>query len=365
MDPYKVLLSSVLIVASAFSANASGTSGVEWLGQTHDFGAFHEEMGTVNTSFRFINTGDSPIYILYARANCGCTTPRYSRDPVAPGDTAVVSVGFNPTGRVGKFEKYIVVDTGTGDDGERTRSKLVIHGTVIGSSNTISGRYPVDAGPLKFKSSAAALGQVLKGKLASASLSGYNRGNDSISPSVEGLPEYLTATVRPEKVAPGENVSILISMDSRKCDKWGIVTDNITIVADTAKRDFSTVAIIMEDFSSLTPEELAQSPSINMDDRIAAGAISRAGGEKRYTVAVTNRGKSPLMLRRVYTTEPGIAAYAEKSEIAPGETSNIVVIIDPSELSKQSDKLGGRILIITNDPSEPQAVLKVEGIVED
>ncbi|WP_290452762.1 DUF1573 domain-containing protein, partial [Duncaniella muris] len=83
-------LCALLLGSAAFMAKADG-QGI-WLEQKHDFGAFDEDLGTVYCDFRLINASDEPIAIISARANCGCTKPEYSRDPIAPGDTAVIRV---------------------------------------------------------------------------------------------------------------------------------------------------------------------------------------------------------------------------------------------------------------------------------
>lgn len=358
-----ILTASLFLMTGA--AASAQTTGVEWLGENHDFGAFHEESGIVNTVFRFVNTSDEPIYILGARANCGCTTPSYPRDPIAPGDTAFVTVGFNPLGRVGKFSKYILVDTGSPEKGSRERTKLTICGTVIGSSNTIAGRYPVEVGPLKLRSAVAPMGEAVKGRIATASIAGYNRGEDSIVPRVTGLPDYMTATIRPEKVAPGEMVNILFSLDTHNCDQWGIVTQACNVECDTASTDVNVVAIVVEDFSRLTPEELAQSPTIAVPSQIVIGDISLSGKTIEVKEKITNRGKTPLLLRRVYTTDPGVEVYAKSDKIAPGKSTDLVVRVDPARLRKDTKALNSRIIVIANDPTSPQTTLRAVGIVTD
>ncbi len=85
------------------AADDAVANGVEWLGTSHDFGAFDESMGVVETEFRFVNRGDEPVVILAARANCGCTTPRYRRDAVAARRYGFGGGGVQPVGARGAF----------------------------------------------------------------------------------------------------------------------------------------------------------------------------------------------------------------------------------------------------------------------
>ncbi|WP_262246330.1 DUF1573 domain-containing protein [Parapedobacter soli] len=73
-----------------------------------DFGVITEGK-KVEHEFRFTNTGSSPLIISNVQASCGCTTPEYSKNPIAPGDEGLVKVVFNSAGQVGKQHKVITV----------------------------------------------------------------------------------------------------------------------------------------------------------------------------------------------------------------------------------------------------------------
>lgn len=73
----------------------------------HDFGKI--QIGRP-VSHRFIlkNTGTEPISIETVMASCGCTTPRWDKKAVAPGDTTGIEVGYNAA-EEGPFEKPVTV----------------------------------------------------------------------------------------------------------------------------------------------------------------------------------------------------------------------------------------------------------------
>jgi hypothetical protein len=58
--------------------------------------------------FKFKNTGKAPLIITQIDKSCGCTTPEWSKDPVAPGKTGEITVKYD-TNRTGSFEKTITV----------------------------------------------------------------------------------------------------------------------------------------------------------------------------------------------------------------------------------------------------------------
>ncbi|MCD9853559.1 DUF1573 domain-containing protein [Epilithonimonas sp. JDS] len=76
--------------------------------------------------FTVKNTGDKPLIISEVKPSCGCTTPEWSKDPVLPGKTAQIKVGYN-TGIKGPFNKLIEVYS---NDPANNRSVLYIKGNV-------------------------------------------------------------------------------------------------------------------------------------------------------------------------------------------------------------------------------------------
>lgn len=77
---------------------------------THDFGTFSEEDPVVTTTFKFKNTGDTPLVIHQAIASCGCTVPEYTKEPIKPGAKGEIKVTYNGAGRFpGKFRKTITI----------------------------------------------------------------------------------------------------------------------------------------------------------------------------------------------------------------------------------------------------------------
>ncbi|MDY6121578.1 MAG: DUF1573 domain-containing protein [Porphyromonas sp.] len=85
----------------------------------HDFGTIKEANGKVHHEFTVINSGKSPLVITRVVASCGCTTPEYEQEPIAPGKTGKIKVTYNPAGRPGPFVKTIAVYS-NGKDGAFT-----------------------------------------------------------------------------------------------------------------------------------------------------------------------------------------------------------------------------------------------------
>ncbi|HEY0678867.1 MAG TPA: DUF1573 domain-containing protein [Chitinophagaceae bacterium] len=73
----------------------------------HDFGKIPQGR-PVTYAFEIINTGKEPLKLDDVQASCGCTTPEWSKDAIAPGATATIRVGYNAYAE-GYFEKPITI----------------------------------------------------------------------------------------------------------------------------------------------------------------------------------------------------------------------------------------------------------------
>lgn len=74
---------------------------------TFDFGKIPQGR-PVTHNFEVINKGTSPIIIESVEASCGCTTPEWSQEPIAPGAGTFIKVGFNAATE-GPFNKAITI----------------------------------------------------------------------------------------------------------------------------------------------------------------------------------------------------------------------------------------------------------------
>lgn len=76
---------------------------------SYDFGTIKEANGKISHTFQIKNQGDMPLVITRVIASCGCTTPEWTKEPIAPGKTGDIKVTYDPAGRPGPFTKTISV----------------------------------------------------------------------------------------------------------------------------------------------------------------------------------------------------------------------------------------------------------------
>ena len=127
----KNLLKSALLFTALLCAvtvvNAQ-TGKIEFEKTTHNFGAnIPENGGDVTCRFVFTNTGDAPVTIQNVAASCGCTTPAWTKEPVAPGQQGFVDATYRTAGRLGNFTKNLTIT----NNGDPETIYLTITGTVV------------------------------------------------------------------------------------------------------------------------------------------------------------------------------------------------------------------------------------------
>ena len=76
---------------------------------THNFGDIQESKGKARHTFVVKNVGKAPLVINNCAASCGCTTPTWTKSPIAPGKTGKVDVVYDTKDRPGQFSKTVSV----------------------------------------------------------------------------------------------------------------------------------------------------------------------------------------------------------------------------------------------------------------
>jgi hypothetical protein len=114
--------------ATAAAAENPNAGEFAFAEETYDFGKIPK--GTpVTHEFTFTNNGKEPIVISNVQASCGCTTPKWPKEPILPGKSASINVQYNAASP-GGFNKSITITSNS-----KTPTKvLYIKGTVEAQS---------------------------------------------------------------------------------------------------------------------------------------------------------------------------------------------------------------------------------------
>jgi hypothetical protein len=99
--------------SAAAMADTARYTNIQWLdSSSRNYGSIPEGQ-KLDVSFRFRNTGSTPLVIGQIRPSCGCTIAEQPKAPIAPGAEGQIRATFNSQGRSGINHKTLFVTTNT------------------------------------------------------------------------------------------------------------------------------------------------------------------------------------------------------------------------------------------------------------
>jgi len=326
---------------------------------SHDFGKINEEDGKATIIFNFTNKGNAPMVVSRVQASCGCTTPTWTKEPIEPGKKGSITVTYNPLGRPGAFTKTITVYSNSSEEAVN----LTIRGEVIpkeSAQNGSSSQYPVIMGDLRLSAKAIQMNNVDKGKLQLRNIQIQNSGAKSIRPTIENLPAYITATVTPQVLEPNSEGKISFTLNSNQCNQWGPLSDEVYVALNGEKKftqdyQLQVYSNIIEDFSKLTPDQKRKAPIFESTGRTVNFGDLKKGSKKNAQFKISNKGISPLAIRRIINNNKEIAINQPKLTIGGGKTGHISFSLNATNLPEGEYKKS--ITIQTNDPDNSFIIL--------
>ena len=123
-------LFAILLAATACTVLAKSPGRIELSTTTFDFGTISNRKA-VSQEFTVRNTGQGELSIVGVSTSCGCTTAQIDKQQLAPGETAQLTVTFDPlvhNGATGEFVRVVYVRS---DDPDTPEATLTVHVTVV------------------------------------------------------------------------------------------------------------------------------------------------------------------------------------------------------------------------------------------
>src|SRR3989337_1415033 len=182
------------------SVSAQVAKPLQFREEIFDFGSVKEQGGPVIHEFKFVNNSTRHIKILTVQASCGCTTPDWSKEAIAPGKSGFIQASFNPLGRPGYFNKSLTVTT----DFDANPIMLQIKGQVGVEGETGNTDFQATNGSWKLKSGSFNMGKVyIKNEFTIRDFQVLNGGTKPVTFSGKSVgPAYIKVDVQPKTLAP-------------------------------------------------------------------------------------------------------------------------------------------------------------------
>lgn len=330
----------------------------------HDFGTFKEDAGSQRHTFTFTNRGSEPIRLTDVKPNCGCTTPTYSKENIAPGATGTIQAEFNPVGRPGKFEKFITVKARPISASEDRVVILTIRGEVTARVKTVADFFPHKVGNLRMGTSYLNVPTLYHGEQVASSLKLYNESEAAITLQGIQKPAYIKLlTSFPLTLAAKDSITLRFSVDGSSVNDWGYVSDRLELKTNDPTQGDKVVQFftqVVERFDNLTPDQKATAAKARFSELNHDFGTITEGQVVSHTFTISNDGQSDLFIRKTKPTCGCTASAPEKSVLKPGESTSITVSFNSSGRTGQQTKA---VTVITNDPSQPLVNLQFKATV--
>ncbi len=358
----KVILSLTLVVALCM---VYAQPKIEFDKKTHDFGTIREEGGKVTARFTFKNIGDSALILTKVKPGCGCTAANYTKEAVAPGQTGFIDATYDPMGRPGQFNKNIKVSTNEPD--QTTPHIIFIKGNVLKRPPTkyeLAG-YKVGRGEVRILESSTRFDlKNTESHIDTFKIKSFYENGRNTPVSLE-LPNYIKEVYRSfgNEINAGEEGIIVLKYDGTARNDFGNVKDKAVIVTnDTLEpRKYLYFNVnLYEDFSQLTPKDLAKAPNISFDKTIHNFDTIAKNTTTSGIFKITNTGKTQLVLHKIETSLPSLSYQISKMTIEPNETIDLNVTF---KSQNRSGKQSCSVDIISNAPNQPKQTVKMEGFI--
>ena len=352
-----------LVFTTLFSVDSIAQQGPIFQHTEWDFGDIKEDGGKVKHSFSFRNTTNQPLSLVRVTANCGCTTPDYSREPVKVGGEGVIHVIYDPMDRPGRFSKNVIVETTTGD-----RITLVVSGNVLPRPKSIEELYPFDLGSgIKLSSNFHAFSYVGRGERVEHIIGWVNTSDREVKLrfSTE-LSSGLFTIEAPTTLSAGKSGELkMVYSVPASSHKYGTLNDVAKIFINGVESRIRLSAnVIAVDHYDRMADDMSL-PSLTLSKKIIKFAeVNRPQVAIDDSIILSNEGGSDLIIRAIELPEGVITSSLKAGDrIAAGESRKLKVTFN----SRQCDygPFSERIRIITNDVVRPMQSLRVTAIVID
>lgn len=329
-----------------------------------DMGTIDEDGGVVSHIFTMYNNTKEPVVILSASSTCGCTTSEYPRHPIMMGDSAKITVEYDPMNRPYTFLSTVRLLTSS----DSAPLKISVKGDVTPREMSLEERFPFDMGQgLRFSANYIPLSYIEHNTPRASSINFINESRRDISLELRaksGSNSGLLDITYPRKIRAGEQgvINFSYTIDSAT-KRYGAVIDSFDVYINGKRSNypFTTVGHITEHFTAEQRESSARATFTKRT--IRADVINVNGGEVTVNTTLENTGVSPLIIRCVKADNALKVSMEEEQVIAPAESVEVEITIDPTELNY--GMFTKYITITTNDSEQPMQRLRVNGVVEN
>lgn len=107
---FTLVAMAVVMLGSNLLAESPEGADIEFQTKVVDLGTLSQDDDKQLVRLTYTNTGDVPLVVTEVRTSCSCTTVRYDRGKVLPGERGVLNITMEPAkAPVGSFYRVLQV----------------------------------------------------------------------------------------------------------------------------------------------------------------------------------------------------------------------------------------------------------------
>lgn len=344
---------AVLLASAALEASAQRISAKH---EVIDCGNVLYE-SPVTAKFELRNKGNDLI-IDTVRTSCDCVVADYPKGTIAKGDNFMVEVTFDAR-QLGHFYKEAAIYSNASDK----PFYLTMKGVVVDHITDFTGVYDYALGDVRADKNNIEFDDVNLGEMPTQKIHFVNNGTTNITPVVMHLPNYLTADVSPETVAPGHAGTVSITLNSSKLRSYGLTQSSVYLgmfPGDKVGEDkeISVSAVLLPEFRNMSETQRLNAPVMKLSAETLDLGEFGDKDEKDGTIIIENQGRSRLNISSMQMFTAGLKVRLNKSRLDPGESARLKITAYKKHLKNARSK--PRVLMITNDPNKSKVVIHVK-----
>ena len=307
----------------------------------------------VTATFELRNKGLKRLVIEDVHPDCGCTAVEYPKE-VGVGDKFTIKMTYDAR-QLGHFHKMAAVKS----NGSKKPVYLTMTGVVLPEMLDYTGDYPVSMGDLLLDKSELEYDNVNKGDTPVEEIHVMNNGTKKMTPNVMHLPPYLSAIVQPETLAPGRSGTITVMLNSEKLRDFGLTQTSVYIAKELGEKvsqnnEMPVSVVLLPPLNTSNAAEPKLQISATDIDFTDFGSKSKKTAE----ITLLNVGQAPLNISSLQMFTSGLKVTLGNRDIAPGQSTVLKVTGFAEDLQKLRAR--PRILMITNDPTNPKIVINIK-----
>lgn len=304
--------------------------------------------------FELKNKGFRRLKLEDVRASCGCVVVEYPKEEIGAGDKFTITMTYDAR-QLGHFEKLVRIVSNASDKPVYLTMKGVVREDVVDVKE-----YPFTFGDLAADKNDLEFDDVNKGDTPKQLIHIKNTGTKVLQPNVMHLPPYLSASVTPQNLRPGQTGKVEVTLSSDKLRDYGLTQTSVYLGNTLGEKvsddnELTVSAVLLPGFTTdgadraFAPKAVLSANNIDID---FAGKTKRSG-----EITISNSGKSALKISSLQMFTSGMKVTLGKSEIGVGEQTKLKVTCEKESLQKARSK--PRVLMITNDPDMSKVVINI------